>query len=97
MKKSISPCPILAAVVTVTGCVPMEPVAQVPDDDICRMESPIGSHVKEEDCKRDSDGQRGSNARSDRDINGVFGDIVLERGIESPDAAEGSCGGLISD
>ncbi len=97
MKKSISTSPILAAVVTVAGCVPMEPVAQVPDDDICRMESPIGSHVKEVDCKHGSDGERSSDARSDRDINGVFGDIVLERGIESPDASEGSCGGRISD
>ena len=97
MKKYVSTPPIIAAVFTVTACVPMEPVAQVPDDDICRMESPIGSHVKEVDCKHVSDGERRGDARSDRDINGVFGDIVLERGIESPDVAEGSCGGQISD
>ena len=93
MKKSSSVTPILAAVATVTGCVPMEPVVQVAEDyDTCRMESPIGSHVKEEDCKGDSDEQRARNASADRDINGVFGDIVLERGIESPDAPEGKCG-----
>ena len=97
MKNSIFICPILATVVTGTGCVPMELVAQVPDDDICRMESSIGSHVKEEDCKRISDAEGSGDARSDRDINGVFGDIVLERGIESSDVAEGSCGGRIDD
>lgn len=98
MKKSISTPPILAALVTVAGCVPMEPVAQVADDDvICRTESPIGSHVKEADCKRVFDGKRNSDARSDRDISGVFADIVLERGIESPDVAEGKCGGQMSD
>ena len=88
MKKSSSTPTILAAVVAVSGCAPIEPVAQVPDDDvICRMESPIGSHVKEEDCKRAS-----SIENSDRDIENIFGDIVLEPMQDSPDVAEGKCG-----
>ncbi len=88
MKKSNATPTILAAVAAVSGCAPIEPVAQVPDDDIiCRMESPIGSHVKEEDCKRAS-----GIGNSDRDIENVFGDIVLERMQDSPDVAEGKCG-----
>ena len=50
MKKSHSTPAILAAMTTVTGCVPMVPVEQVSqdgdDDEICRMESSMGSHVK---------------------------------------------------
>lgn len=91
MKKLNSTPTILAAMATVTGCVPMEPVepvAQVSDDDvICRMESPIGSHVKQEDCKRASDIEN-----SDRDIENIFGDIVLEPMQNSPEAVEGKCG-----
>jgi len=96
VKKSRSATPILAAVAAVTGCVPMEPVEPVvqvaQDDEICRMESPIGSHVKEEDCKKDSVGPRSGDASSDRDIDGVFGDIVLVREIDTVDAPEGKCG-----
>ncbi len=88
MKKSVSASPILAVVVAVSGCAPIEQVAQVPDEDvICRMESPIGSHVKEEDCERVTD-----DVNSDRDIESVFGDIVLERVHGSPEPAEGKCG-----
>lgn len=93
MKKARSTTPILAAVATVTACVPMEPVEQVAeDDDICEMEAPMGSHVKEEDCNRDVNGQRNRNATSNRDLNGVFGDIVVEQGFESPEVPEGKCG-----
>lgn len=88
MKKSLSTSPILAAVVTLTGCVPIEPVAQVPDDDvICRTTSPIGSHIKQEDCKPASGFEN-----SDRDIENIFGDIVFESRQDSPVAAEGKCG-----
>ncbi len=88
MKKPACASPILAAVAAVSGCAPIEPVAEVPDDDvICRMESPLGSHVKEEDCKRAAGIEI-----SDRDIEDIFGDIVLERVQDSPDAVEGKCG-----
>ena len=93
MKKYASTPPILAAVVSVTGCVPMEPVAEVPDDDICRLEAPIGSHIIETDCDYDPNTQRGNRSRTDRDINGVFGDIVLDGNSELPDVIEGNCGG----
>jgi hypothetical protein len=88
VKKSNATPTILAAMATVTGCAPIEPVAQVPDDDvICRMESPMGSHVKEENCKRASGIEN-----SDRDIENIFGDIVREPMQDSPDVAEGKCG-----
>ena len=88
MKKSASASPILAALAAVSGCVPIEPVAEVPDDDvICRMESPLGSHVKEEDCKRASGIEN-----SDRDIENIFGDIMLEPMQDLPEVAEGKCG-----
>ena len=93
MKKYASTPPILAAVISVTGCVPMEPVAQDPNDDICRMEAPIGSHIKEVDCDDDLNAERTRDSSADRAVNGVFGDIVLDGNSELPDVIEGSCGG----
>lgn len=91
MKKLNSTSAILAAIATVTGCVPMEPIEPVvhdsADDEICRMESPIGSHVKEEDCN-----PAASIGDSDRDIENIFGDIMLEPMQDLPEVAEGKCG-----
>ena len=95
MKKSSSAPTILAAMATVAACVPMEPVepvVQVSDDDeICRMESSMGSHVKEEVCRHDTDGPMSGNSDSDRDVDGIFGDLVIER-VSDPPVAEGKCG-----
>ena len=91
MKKLNSTPAILAALTTATGCVPMEPVEPMvqdnDNDEICRMESQIGSHVKEEDCKRASEV-----GDSDRDIENIFGDIVLEPMQDLPEVVEGKCG-----
>jgi hypothetical protein len=92
MKKYASSSPFLAVVVSVTGCVPMEPVAENPEGEICRMESAIGTHLKEVDCKHNPDEQRGNVARTDRDIGGVFGDVVLDGSNDLPNFPEGSCG-----
>ena len=95
MKKSGSTPAILAAIATVTGCVPMEPVEPVVQDsndkEICRMKSSMGSHVKEEICRHDSDGSISSNSDSDRDVDAIFGDLVIER-VSDPPVAEGKCG-----
>ena len=47
----------------------------------------MGSHIKEEDCER-APGIENSH----REIENIFGDIVLERMQDSPDVAEGKCG-----
>jgi len=95
VNRSNSTPAILAAMAAVTGCVPMEPVepvVQVSDDDeICRMESSMGSHVKEEICRHKTHGSISGDPESDREIDEVFGDMVFER-IPDPPAAEGKCG-----
>ena len=98
MKKHAPTPPILAAMVSLTACVPMEPVVDNPDADDCRIESTIGSHVKEVDCDHNPDEPQGNVARTDRDIGGVFGDVVRDGNDELPNFPEGSCGGsAISD
>jgi len=81
---------ILASMATVTGCVPME---QVVDDneEICKMESSIGSHVKDEVCQQNDGGLMSGNPATDRDVDAVFEDTQFEP-MPDPPVAEGSCG-----
>ena len=92
MKKILSKPPILAAMVSAAGCVPMDPVAENSDPELCRTESSIGTHVREVDCDHNPDESRGDIARSERDIGGIFGDIVLDDNVDQPNFPEGSCG-----
>ena len=102
MKKANSTTPILAAVLAVTGCVPLEPVEPVVQDDddelICSIESPIGSHVKEETCRQSSGDwetveSMASGGVSDDDSNAVFRTISIEKFESRPiPLPEAKCG-----
>lgn len=90
MKKLSTMPAILASMATMTGCVLMEQVAD-DDEEICKMESSIGSHVKEEVCQQNDGGSMSGNPSSDRDVEAVFEDMEFETIPDLP-VAEGSCG-----
>jgi hypothetical protein len=94
VKKIKAVPPILVAVVA-TGCAPLEPVEPIVQDDddseICRMEAAIGTHVKEVVCKPNGDSRAATDVENDRDINGIFGDITVER-MSDRTPPEGKCG-----
>ena len=102
MKKTNTTTPIVAAVMTATGCVPMDPVDPVvqadDQEEVCRIESPIGSHVKEETCSRPSghwetDDSIATESVIDDDVNVVFRDIKVERFEDRPiPLPEAQCG-----
>ena len=79
--------PILAAVSAAAACAQVEPVVDDDYDDLCRMEMPMGSHIKEEDCVQESDA-----ARMAHEIEGIFGDIIREPVQVQKDLPEGTCG-----
>jgi len=77
MKKVVSIPPLLAALSVASGCAPIEQIAGSPPDiENCRMESAIGSHIKDEYCDPNSVGTGNSPGR---DANGIFGDILAEQ------------------
>ncbi len=85
MKKAVSIPPVLAALSFASGCAPMEQVADMPDDiEDCRIESAIGSHIKEEECDPNND--------PGRDPNGIFDDIIAEQNDRMSRLPEGKCG-----
>jgi len=85
----------LVATVAVSACAPLEPVEQVADvddgDEVCRMEAAIGTHVKEVTCKPTDDSRAASDDYDDRAINGIFGDITVDR-VSDRTPPEGKCG-----
>jgi hypothetical protein len=90
MKKAVSIPPILVALSTAAGCVPIEQIAESPhDDNYCRMESTIGSHVKDKECDPNTTVKNGNPGR---DPNGIFGDISAEQMDRTSHLPEGSCG-----
>jgi hypothetical protein len=102
MKKTKSLTPIAAAVLATTGCVPMEPVEPVVQDDdgelVCTIESSIGSHVKEETCTRrpgrwETDESVASDGAIDDDSSVVFRTVKIERFESRPiPLPEAKCG-----
>ncbi len=102
MKKAKTATPIVAAVMTATGCIPMNPVDPVVQADdpkeVCRIESPIDSHVKEVICSKTSGRRESANSGAtdgvvDEDVNVVFRDITVERSEGRPiPLPEASCG-----
>ena len=90
MKKSVSIPYLVIALSTASGCAPLEQVVESPHDvEYCRMESSIGSHVKDEHCDPNTMGQNGNPGR---DPNGIFGDISAEQMDRTSHLPEGSCG-----
>ncbi len=90
MKKAVSIPPLLVALSAASGCAPIEQVVESPHDvEYCRMESSIGSHVKDEHCDPNTMGQNGDPGR---DPNGIFGDIAAEQMDRTSPLPEGSCG-----
>jgi hypothetical protein len=90
MKKVVSIPSLVIALSTASGCAPLEQVVESPhDNDYCRMESSIGSHVKDEHCDPNT---MGKNANPGRDPNGIFGDISAEQMDRTSHLPEGSCG-----
>jgi hypothetical protein len=77
MKKVVSIPSLVIALSAASGCAPIEQSAKSSDDvEYCRMESSIGSHVKDEHCDPNSMGQNGNPGR---DPNGIFGEILAEQ------------------
>lgn len=104
-KKRNKPAAIasVAAVAAVSGCVPLEPVEPVVQDSsnadpVCRMESPIGSHIKEEICSRpggqwETTSSGADDTMIDDDSSVVFRTITIERFESRPVALpEAKCG-----
>jgi len=81
MKKAVSILPVLAALSVASGCAPIEQIAGSPHDiEYCRMESTIGSHVKEVVCDPNT---TSPNSDVGLDANGIFGDISAEQTARS--------------
>ena len=85
MNKILTIPPVLAVLSIASGCAPIEQMADRSDDiEDCRMESAIGSHIKEEECDPNND--PGGNP------NGIFDEIIADQVDRTSGLPEGKCG-----